>query len=153
MGQEVHAAHPAPAPLPPPARGRWTKQSGNLKVGQEVHAAHPAPAPPPPPARGIWTNQSGNFKVAQKVHAAPLQQQAPQMYRWCLIPYHMYKIGCHFIKNINAYDSCAIIFVCICKFIPMPMSRSTDNAVTVSRDFLLLLFFLNQFPPSPWVYH
>jgi hypothetical protein len=24
---------------------------------------------------------------------------------------------------------------------------------TVSRDFLLLVFFMNQFPPSPWVYH
>ncbi len=24
---------------------------------------------------------------------------------------------------------------------------------TVSRDFRLLVFFMNQFPPSPWVYH
>jgi hypothetical protein len=24
---------------------------------------------------------------------------------------------------------------------------------TVSRDFLLLVFFMNQFPSSPWVYH
>ncbi len=24
---------------------------------------------------------------------------------------------------------------------------------TVSRDFLLLVFFMNQFPPSPWVYY
>ncbi len=24
---------------------------------------------------------------------------------------------------------------------------------TVSRDFLLLVFFTNQFPPSPWVFH
>ncbi len=24
---------------------------------------------------------------------------------------------------------------------------------TVSRDFRLLVFFINQFPPSPWVYH
>jgi hypothetical protein len=24
---------------------------------------------------------------------------------------------------------------------------------TVSRDFLLLVFFMEQFPPSPWVYH
>ncbi len=24
---------------------------------------------------------------------------------------------------------------------------------TVSRDFLLLVLFMNQFPPSPWVYH
>ncbi len=24
---------------------------------------------------------------------------------------------------------------------------------TVSRDFMLLVFFMNQFPPSPWLYH
>jgi hypothetical protein len=24
---------------------------------------------------------------------------------------------------------------------------------TVSRDFLLLVFFINQFPPSPWLCH
>jgi hypothetical protein len=35
--------------------------------------------------------------------------------------------GCHFIKKVYFYDSCAIIIVCICKFIPVPMPRSADN--------------------------
>ncbi len=40
----------------------------------------------------------------------------------------LYKFkGCHFIKNIIFYDSCKIIIVCICKFIPVPMPRSADN--------------------------
>ncbi len=33
----------------------------------------------------------------------------------------------------------------------MPLNTSSFKG-TVSRDLLLLFFFMNQFPPSPWVY-
>ncbi len=40
--------------------------------------------------------------------------------------------------------------------LPQPWRKTVPVASikgTVSRDFLLLVFFMNQFPPSPWVYH
>ncbi len=40
-----------------------------------------------------------------------------------------------------------------CVYISHKQSTRNPLKGTVSRDFLLLVFFMNQFPPSPWVYH
>ena len=40
-----------------------------------------------------------------------------------------------------------------CFTTPNKMTSEDDIKGTVSRDFLLLVFFMNQFPPSPRVFH
>jgi hypothetical protein len=45
--------------------------------------------------------------------------------------------------------------ILLCTFYMLPGNQNPRIHIkgTVSRDFLLLVFFLNQFPPSLWLYH
>ncbi len=58
-----------------------------------------------------------------------------------------------FIVNAKQYTAFILmhLLLCVCCTAPLSSIQCLFKG-TVSREFLLLFFFMNQFPPSPWLY-